>query len=118
VADADGVVMDTLAEPGQVVSAGQPVIRLARAGQREAIVQLPETLRPVVGSAAQAFLYGSDKQPVSATHCGYLSDAADPLTRTFEARYVLDGPLSAALGSTVTLHIAQNEHRSRCCRCL
>ena len=34
-ADADGVVMETLAEPGQVVCAGQPVVRLARAGQRE-----------------------------------------------------------------------------------
>jgi biotin carboxyl carrier protein len=29
VADADGVVMETLAEPGQVVSAGQVVLRLA-----------------------------------------------------------------------------------------
>ncbi|MET0266841.1 MAG: efflux RND transporter periplasmic adaptor subunit, partial [Duganella sp.] len=29
-ADADGIVMETLAEPGQVVSAGQPVVRLAR----------------------------------------------------------------------------------------
>ncbi len=33
-ADSDGVVMETLAEPGQVVSAGQVAIRLARAGQR------------------------------------------------------------------------------------
>ncbi|CAI0833531.1 efflux RND transporter periplasmic adaptor subunit [Serratia marcescens] len=108
VADADGVVMDTLAEPGQVVSAGQPVIRLARAGQREAVVQLPETLRPVIGSVAQASLYGSDTPSVSAK-LRLLSDAADPLTRTFEARYVLDGPLSGApLGSTVTIHIAQN----------
>jgi RND family efflux transporter MFP subunit len=107
VADADGVVMDTLAEPGQVVSAGQPVIRLARAGQREAIVQLPETLRPVVGSEAQASLYGSDKQPVSAT-LRLLSDAADPLTRTFEARYVLEGPLSGAPGIHGHLHIAQS----------
>lgn len=31
-ADADGVVVETLAEPGQVVSAGQVVIRPARAG--------------------------------------------------------------------------------------
>ena len=58
-ADADGVVMETLAEPGQVVSAGQAVVRLARAGQREAIVHLPETLRPAPGSTAQAALYGS-----------------------------------------------------------
>ncbi|WLI75895.1 efflux RND transporter periplasmic adaptor subunit [Kosakonia sp. H02] len=108
-ADADGVVMDTLAEPGQVVSAGQPVIRLARAGQREAVVQLPETLRPTVGSEAQAALYGSDKQPVPAK-LRLLSNAADPLTRTFEARYVLEGQLSGApLGSTVTIHIAENK---------
>src|SRR5213593_4797503 len=35
-ADADGVVVDTLAEPGQVVGAGQVVVRLAHAGRREA----------------------------------------------------------------------------------
>ncbi|NEK92093.1 MAG: HlyD family efflux transporter periplasmic adaptor subunit, partial [Xanthomonas euvesicatoria] len=45
-ADADGVVMETLVEPGQVVAAGQPVVRLAHAGRREAVIQLPETLRP------------------------------------------------------------------------
>ncbi|MBA0195291.1 efflux RND transporter periplasmic adaptor subunit [Pectobacterium brasiliense] len=108
-ADADGVVMNTLAEPGQVVSAGQAVVRLARAGQREAIVQLPETLRPAVGSEAQAMRYGAEEQRVPAK-LRLLSDAADPLTRTFEARYVLEGELaSAPLGSTVTLHIAQDD---------
>ena len=107
-ADADGVVMETLAEPGQVVSAGQAVIRLARSGQREALVQLPETLRPAVGSEAQAMLYGNEKQPVTAK-LRLLSDAADSVTRTFEARYVLEGALAnAPLGSTVTLHIAKN----------
>ncbi len=44
-ADADGVVLETSAEPGQVVAAGQAVVRVARAGQREALVELPETLR-------------------------------------------------------------------------
>src|SRR4051794_27730643 len=34
VADADGTVVETLGEPGQVVSAGQTVIRLAQAGPR------------------------------------------------------------------------------------
>lgn len=107
-ADADGVVMETLAEPGQVVSAGQPVVRLARAGQREAVVQLPETLRPIPGSEARATLYGSGQQAVAAK-LRLLSDAADPITRTFEARYVLEGALAAApLGSTVTLHINDN----------
>ena len=105
-ADADGVVMDTLAEPGQVVSAGQPVVRLARAGQREAIVHLPETLRPAPGSTAQATLYGNNGAAVAAK-LRLLSEAADATTRTFEARYVLDGALAnAPLGSTITLDIA------------
>jgi hypothetical protein len=102
-ADSDGVVMETLGEPGQVVSAGQAVIRLARAGQREALVQL-ETLRPAIGSEAQATRYGNETQPVAA-RLRLLSDSADATTRTFEARYVLEGPLAnAPLGSTVTLH--------------
>lgn len=104
-ADADGVVMETLAEPGQVVSAGQPVVRLARTGDREAIVHLPETLRPSLGSTARAMLYGDSRAPVPA-RLRQLSDAADPLTRTFEARYVLDGMLAdAPLGATITVGI-------------
>jgi len=106
VADADGVVVETLAEPGQVVSPGQPVVRLARAGQREAIVHLPETLRPTVGSTAQASLYGMNSAAVTAK-LRLLSDSADRTTRTFEARYVLEGPLAnAPIGATVTLSIA------------
>lgn len=104
-ADADGVVIDTLAEPGQVVSAGQPIVKLAKAGPREAIVHLPETVRPVLGTQAQAKLYGSDAKVIPAK-LRLLSDAADPLTRTFEARYVFDdASANPPLGSTVTLDI-------------
>ncbi|MEM5314300.1 efflux RND transporter periplasmic adaptor subunit [Paraburkholderia sp. JHI869] len=105
VADGDGVVMETLAEPGQVVSAGQPVVRLAHAGRREAVIQLPETLRPAIGSVAQATLFGSSGVSEPAT-LRQLSDTADPRTRTFEARYVLQGALAdAPLGATVTIEI-------------
>jgi len=104
-ADADGVVVDTLAEPGQVVNAGQVVVRLARAGQREAVVHLPETLRPAVGSLGQATLYGNGEIAVPAK-LRQLADAADRATRTFEARYVLEGALAGApLGATVTIRI-------------
>ncbi|MBA5689882.1 efflux RND transporter periplasmic adaptor subunit [Rugamonas apoptosis] len=106
VADDDGVVMETSAEPGQVVAAGQPVVRLAHAGRREAVIQLPETLRPAVGSAAQAILFGQETAGAPAK-LRQLSDAADRLTRTFEARYVLDGALAnAPLGATVTIQLA------------
>jgi len=105
VADADGVVVETLAEPGQVVMAGQPVVELAHSGQREAAVNLPETLRPKLGSRAYATLYGSTMRvPVRLRQ---LSGAADPQTRTFEARYVLEGAAAnAPLGATVTVHLS------------
>lgn len=110
-ADADGVVVETVAEPGQVVSAGQVVVRLARAGQREAIIHLPETLRPPTGSTARATLYGKD-EAVTAT-LRQLSDSADRQTRTYEARYVLGGALTdAPLGATVTLQVADPQDAS------
>ena len=104
-ADADGTVVETLGEPGQVVSAGQTVVRLAHAGPREAVVALPETIRPAIGSVAEASVYGSDGRRYTA-HLRQLSDSADAQTRTYEARYVLDGEAAAApLGSTVTIRL-------------
>ena len=101
-ADADGVVVETLAEAGQVVSAGQIVVRLAQAGPREATISLPETLRPAIGSAARASIYGVPTW--GAARLRQLSDAADPRSRTFDARYSLEGPPAAApLGATVRI---------------
>ena len=106
-ADADGVVVETLAEPGQVVAAGQVVARVAHAGRREAMIELPETLRPLIGSSARATLYGAGL--TGAATLRQLSDAANPHTRTFEARYVLAGDLSnAPLGSTISIQIADS----------
>jgi RND family efflux transporter MFP subunit len=105
VADADGTVVETLGEPGQVVSAGQTVVRLAQAGPREAVVALPETIRPAIGSAAEASVYGSNGRRDTA-HLRQLSDSADAQTRTYEARYVLGGEAAAApLGATVTIRL-------------
>lgn len=105
VADADGIVIETLAEPGQVVTAGQTVVKLAHSGPREAAVNLPETLRPALGSTAYATLYGNTMRvPVRLRQ---LSGAADPQTRTFEARYILEGAAAnAPLGATVTVHLS------------
>ena len=104
-ADADGIVIEALAEPGQVVAAGQTVVKLAHAGPREATVNLPETVRPEIGSFAQARVYGPPSIP-SPARLRQLSDAADPSSRTYEARYVLEGQASQApLGATVTLSL-------------
>ena len=104
VADVDGVVVETLAEPGQVVAAGQVVVRIAHAGAREAVIDLPEALRPAIGSPGRATLYGSAQ--AASAQLRQLSDAANRQTRTFEARYTLTGALSdAPLGSTVSIQL-------------
>lgn len=104
-ADADGVVVETLAEPGQVVTAGETVVRLAHAGPREAAVSLPETVRPAIGSTAVAMVFSSSAK--STARLRQLSDAADVRTRTFDARYVLTGEAAQApLGATVTIRVA------------
>jgi len=105
------VVVDTLAEPGQVVSAGQVVVRVAHAGRREAVISLPETLRPAIGSNGRATLYGSDLTGPATLR--QLSDAANRQTRTFEARYTLEGRLAnAPLGSTVSIQIPDGRSAS------
>lgn len=107
-ADADGTVVETLGEPGQVVAAGQVVVRLAHAGAREATVNLPETSRPALGALATAQVYGSARER-SPARLRQLSDSADPTTRTYEARYVLEGEAAQApLGSTVTVWLPAN----------
>jgi RND family efflux transporter MFP subunit len=106
-ADADGVIVRTLSEPGQVVAAGQTVIQLAQDGPREALINLPEVMRPALGTTALARRYGQEQ--VSQARLRQLSDAADPTSRTFEARYVLEGEAAATpLGSTVTLTVGND----------
>jgi len=87
--------------------AGQTVVKLAHSGPREAAVNLPETLRPALGSTAYATLYGSTMRvPVRLRQ---LSGAADAQTRTFEARYVLEGAAAnAPLGATITVHLSDS----------
>ena len=102
-AEADGVIVAVEGQPGQVVAAGQPVFRIARAGAREALIAVPETRRAALPRSASASLYGAPGQAFPAT-LRELSAAADPITRTFEARYVLGGSgTQAPLGSTVTV---------------
>jgi RND family efflux transporter MFP subunit len=107
-ADADGVVVRTLSESGQVVAAGQPVIQLAHDGPREAVISLPEGVRPDLGTTASARLYGQAKKYQAKLR--QLSDAADSASRTFEARYVLEGEAaSTPLGSTVTIELVAKQ---------
>lgn len=106
-ADHGGVIAAVLAEPGQVVSAGQAVLRIARDGEREVAIALPEGavlgLKP--GMAAEVSLWSGGR-----TYQGRLreiSPAADPATRTYAARIsILDADAGLALGMTASVRFA------------
>lgn len=104
-AEADGVIMDIPADVGQVVGAGDVVVRLAHDGAREAVVNLPEGDAKIAKSTAVASLYADPGQTFPAK-LRELSAMADPVTRTYQARYTLGGAgENAPLGATVTVHL-------------
>lgn len=103
-ADADGVLVSRSADVGQVVAAGQSLLVLAHAGPREAVVELPEGWRPVPGSSANVRLADGS---TGLARLRELAAAADPLSRTYSARYVLAaGASEAPLGSSITLGLS------------
>lgn len=105
-AEADGVIMDVPADVGQVVTAGAVVVCLAHDGAREAVVNLPEGNVRLAKSTAVARLYADQGQSFPAK-LRELSAMADPLTRTYQARYSLGGVgANAPLGATVTVALA------------
>jgi RND family efflux transporter MFP subunit len=107
-AGADGVITATLAEPGQVVAVGQAVARLAHRGEKEAAVALPET-RLAEGRASRASVrLWSDPDRKFAAQLRELSPQADPMTRTYAARFTIaDADDTVALGMTATVTLTR-----------
>jgi RND family efflux transporter MFP subunit len=104
-ADMDGVVLEVPTDAGQVVAAGQTIVKLARQGAREALVYLPENALALAKRPATAALYSESGQSFPAT-LRELAAVADPQTRTYLARYTLGGDAGqAALGATVTVRM-------------
>ncbi len=106
-ADADGVVTATFIEPGQVVTAGQQAIRLARLAAKEAVVALPENyVGRVKNGEARLTLWSAPEKQYRAV-LRELAPSADPVTRTFTARFSLpDADDKVDLGMSGTLTIA------------
>ncbi len=104
-ADADGVVTAIQAEVGQVMAQGQGVVRVARTEELEIQVGVPEHRLPAVRQAGNAtFELWSDPGHRYAARLRELSPSADPVTRTYPARFsVLERPPFIGLGMTATL---------------
>jgi RND family efflux transporter MFP subunit len=105
-ADADGVVTQVSVEPGQVVAAGQTIVRIARSGELEAAVSLPESFASAAGAGKATLSLWSNPQKKYRAKLRELSPSADPATRTFAARFSLpDADNAISIGMTATLTI-------------
>lgn len=93
----DGVMTEVMVEAGQVVTAGQTLGVLAPAGAREVEVHLPSPQAPTQGR-----LMGVDGPP-PALRLREIAGAADAVSRSWRARYLVEGEAAAslALGSVV-----------------
>lgn len=106
-ADARGIVTATSVEPGQVVAAGQGVVRIARIAEKEVVVAVPETLvaRAQSGDAQVSLWSDPDKQYTATLR--ELAPAADPATRTYLAKFSIpDATEAVKLGMTATLTLS------------
>lgn len=98
----DGVVAATLVEAGQVVSAGQAVLRLAQSGETEVSIEIPEADYAArhVGDKADIVLLTGTGAHMSG-RLRELSPSADPVSRTYAARVsIVSAANHIALGMT------------------
>lgn len=103
-ADAEGTVTARGAEPGEVVQAGQMIVRLARQGGRDAVFDVPAQLLRSAPSDSEIVVRLTDDPGVVATgRVREVAAQADPVTRTFEVKVGLSNPPETMrLGATVT----------------
>ncbi len=107
-ADGDGTVTAVLAEPGQVVAAGTPVLRMAREGEVEIAINVPEkriagfkTGQPAV---IEIWALDNARRPGTVRE---VSPQADPMSRTFPVRIALDNAEGLQYGMTARVGLSR-----------
>jgi RND family efflux transporter MFP subunit len=109
-ADQDGLVTRLMAEIGQVVSAGQPVAQWVHGRELEAVVSVPESMQQSLRESNATVEFWSI--PGTSIHCKLreVSPVADPLSRTYDARFTLiDPPEDLSIGMTANVILSQDQ---------
>ena len=102
-ADAEGVVTAVGAEPGEVVQAGQMIVRLAREDGRDAVFDVPAQVIRNAPADPEVRVFLTEDPRIEATgRVREVGAQADPATRTFEVKVGLSDPPEMRLGATVT----------------
>ena len=108
--DQAGVVVATLADVGQVLGAGQAVLRVALAGEREVAISIPESEFQQLKIGAQAEITLWQGQTEGAKLKGRLRELtpmADASSRTYAARVTVLDKADVALGMTAEVSFIQ-----------
>jgi RND family efflux transporter MFP subunit len=111
VADADGVVTGVEVDPGTVVAAGTPVLRLAHDGPRDVVFSVPEDKVDMIQALAarkgsvRVRFWGTGTPQIEA-RVREVAAAADPTTRTFLVKADLGEAAPAALRLGQTANVA------------
>jgi multidrug efflux system membrane fusion protein len=106
-ADRDGVVTGLEVETGQVVTAGQPVIKLARLDEKEIHIDIPEQRVAGIDLHQKVIvtLWADGNRRITA-RIREIAAAADPASRTYRVKAtLLEGQDEARLGKTATVWI-------------
>lgn len=111
-ADHDGVVTAIGAEVGQVVAAGQMVMRLARRGEREVAINVPENRLAEIRKATQIKVgFWADPDKLLNGRVREIAPSADPVTRTYTTKVtILDPDADIQLGMTANVYFRSNGH--------
>ena len=98
-----GIIADVMAEPGQVVQPGIPIFRFAAAGSREAEVDVPEAMLRNIRGGATAELFATGTSCPARLRS--VAGVADPVTRTYRARFTLETNEDVPIGSSVNIAV-------------
>ncbi len=101
VADVSGIVTAVEAEPGQVVSAGTPVVRIAQDGARDVVFNVPEDKVRQWSVGTEVAIKRWTDNSMASGRIREIGASADPVTRTFPIKVLVDADKAPALGSTV-----------------
>ena len=103
-ADAPGIVTDIRADVGQVVAAGTPVAILARDGEKEVAIAVPEQdVVRFTRDQAVDVRFWADADLRLAGRVREIAGAADPASRTYAIRITLPADAPVRLGMTATV---------------
>ena len=109
-ADAAGTVTARGAEAGEVVQAGQMIVRIARQDGRDAVFDVPaQLLHSALADAEITVQLAQDPSVTAVGRVREVGEQADPVTRTFQVKVGLtDPPPTMRLGSTVNGSVQLN----------